>query len=560
MMLAGLVAVLPVATAHGWGSEDMEIFDLVEEINENFYNLMQINQNATNQEIKRAFRTLSVVLHPDKNDAEDANIKFRNLVSVYEVLKDSSKREKYDKVLKEGLPNWKSALWYYRRVRKVGLAEGAAILLIVATVMQYFISWAAYAEKKYTAEQLFGSKIKKLQKKKQTNVDLDAILSEIPTPSVFNTLPFQIPLGLWRMVTGAPGAVKSAVNFYAEQKKLEEERKLREKEEEELARKQEEERIRERENRTLRKRNKKFVAPEKTDAELAAYNQSIIQRDDSGAGATGANKPKPLVSGGLWTEDDLVELVRLVKKYPGGTTDRWEVIAELMGRSVSEVTYMAAKMKDGGYKVGQGTESVAESIVQEAAKQKVKTKKVDAAAAEVDGNANWSQAQQAAFEQAIQKYPKSGSSDRWQKIAGSVPGKSREECMARYKYLVELVKKQREEKEREAAKEEAEKECPVEQEVAETEEQQQQQQSSKSKGKGKKKGKQQQVEDNGVEEDQEEADKENHTSESADKPPSSTAGGGGGKAKNKRRERKKQIEYYSYEDSDDGDGDEGDDA
>lgn len=561
MMLAGLVAVLPVATAHGWGSEDMEIFDLVEEINENFYNLMQINQNATNQEIKRAFRTLSVVLHPDKNDAEDANIKFRNLVSVYEVLKDSSKREKYDKVLKEGLPNWKSALWYYRRVRKVGLAEGAAILLIVATVMQYFISWAAYAEKKYTAEQLFGSKIKKLQKKKQTNVDLDAILSEIPTPSVFNTLPFQIPLGLWRMVTGAPGAVKSAVNFYAEQKKLEEERKLREKEEEELARKQEEERIRERENRTLRKRNKKFVAPEKTDAELAAYNQSIIQRDDSGAGATGANKPKPLVSGGLWTEDDLVELVRLVKKYPGGTTDRWEVIAELMGRSVSEVTYMAAKMKDGGYKVGQGTESVAESIVQEAAKQKVKTKKVDAAAAEVDGNANWSQAQQAAFEQAIQKYPKSGSSDRWQKIAGSVPGKSREECMTRYKYLVELVKKQREEKEREAAKEEAEKECPVEQEVAETEEQQQQQQqSSKSKGKGKKKGKQQQVEDNGVEEDQEEADKENHTSESADKPPSSTAGGGGGKAKNKRRERKKQIEYYSYEDSDDGNDDEGDDA
>lgn len=563
MMLAGLVAVLPVATAHGWGSEDMEIFDLVEEINENFYNLMQINQNATNQEIKRAFRTLSVVLHPDKNDAEDANIKFRNLVSVYEVLKDSSKREKYDKVLKEGLPNWKSALWYYRRVRKVGLAEGAAILLIVATVMQYFISWAAYAEKKYTAEQLFGSKIKKLQKKKQTNVDLDAILSEIPTPSVFNTLPFQIPLGLWRMVTGAPGAVKSAVNFYAEQKKLEEERKLREKEEEELARKQEEERIRERENRTLRKRNKKFVAPEKTDAELAAYNQSIIQRDDSGAGATGANKPKPLVSGGLWTEDDLVELVRLVKKYPGGTTDRWEIIAELMGRSVSEVTYMAAKMKDGGYKVGQGTESVAESIVQEAAKQKVKTKKVDAVAAEVDGNANWSQAQQAAFEQAIQKYPKSGSSDRWQKIAGSVPGKSREECMARYKYLVELVKKQREEKEREAAKEEAEKECPVEQEVAETEEQQQQQQqSSKSKAKGKKKGKQQQqlVDDNGVEEDQDEADKENHTSESADKPPSSTAGGGGGKAKNKRRERKKQIEYYSYEDSDDGDGDEGDDA
>lgn len=52
-------------------------------------------QDATAAEIRRAFRALSIVLHPDKNDAEDANVQFRNLVSVYEVLKDSSKREKY---------------------------------------------------------------------------------------------------------------------------------------------------------------------------------------------------------------------------------------------------------------------------------------------------------------------------------------------------------------------------------------------------------------------------------------------------------------------------------
>lgn len=51
-------------------------------------------QNASAMEIRKAFRALSVVLHPDKNDAEDANVQFRNLVSVYEVLKDSSKRPK----------------------------------------------------------------------------------------------------------------------------------------------------------------------------------------------------------------------------------------------------------------------------------------------------------------------------------------------------------------------------------------------------------------------------------------------------------------------------------
>ncbi|XP_055606198.1 uncharacterized protein F54F2.9 [Uranotaenia lowii] len=529
-ILLCLAALLSSARAHGWGAEDLEIFDLVEEVNENFYTLMQINQNATNQEIKRAFRTLSVVLHPDKNDAEDANIKFRNLVSVYEILKDAGKREKYDKVLKDGMPNWKSALWYYRRVRKVGLAEGAAIALLVATVMQYFIAWAAYAEKKYTAEQLFGSKLKKLQKKNKANVGLDTILSEIPKPSIFNTLPFQIPLGIWRTVTGTPGAVKSAVNFYAEQKKLEEERKLKEKEEEELQRKLEEERAREKEERTIRRRNKKNAIQEKTDAELAAYTQSIIKDRDRNQGS---EKPaRPLVSGGLWTEDDLTELVRLVKKYPGGTADRWELIGEMMGRSVSEVTYMAAKMKDGGYKLPGQTESVAETIIQEAAKQKVKTKKTGDASG-TEANVNWSQEQQAALESAIQKYPKSGSSDRWQKIANSVPGKTKEECMARYKYLVELVKKQKEEKDKELADEESV-ETIVDATTAAVEEVK-----PKGKGKGKKKSEEERTEDV-VEVDEAEV-------ESASDKPKSAAGGG--KAKNKRREKKKAIEYYSYEDS-----------
>lgn len=539
-ILLALAGLLHCISAHGWGSDDMEIFDLVEEVNENFYALMQINQNATSQEIKRAFRTLSVVLHPDKSDAEDANIKFRNLVAVYEVLKDSGKREKYDRVLKEGLPNWKSALYYYRRVRKVGLAEGAAICLIVATVMQYFIAWAAYAEKKYTAEQLFGSKLKKLQKKNKTNVDIDMILKEIPTPSVWNLLPFQIPLWIWRTVTGTPGAIKSAINFYAEQKKIEEERKLKEKEEEELQRKLEEERARERENRTLRRRNKKFVAPEKTDAELAAYTQSIINKTADECTTAGKGRPgaKPLVSGGLWTEDDLIELVRLVKKYPGGTTDRWEIIAEMMGRSVSEVTYMAAKMKDVGYKVVGQTESVAETIVQEASKQKVKTKKTETVPVDdADVTTSWTQAQQAALESAIQKYPKSGSADRWQKIANNVPGKSKEECITRYKYLVELVKKQKE-KETAAAEGGADtvtnkvEECPA------PEPSEQQTEESKVKTRSKKARTPAEPGPDCVDEGNAEQE--------------TTGKAAGGKAKNKRRERKKAIEYYNYEDSQEG--------
>lgn len=84
-------------------------------------------------------RKLSILLHPDKNNAIDANVQFRNLVAIYDVLRDSSKREKYDKVLKDGLPNWKSALYYYRKMRKFTLTEAIATIFVIITLGQYLI-------------------------------------------------------------------------------------------------------------------------------------------------------------------------------------------------------------------------------------------------------------------------------------------------------------------------------------------------------------------------------------------------------------------------------------
>uniref|UniRef100_A0A182KG82 DnaJ homolog subfamily C member 1 n=1 Tax=Anopheles christyi TaxID=43041 RepID=A0A182KG82_9DIPT len=515
LLAAVLLQTVSPGAAHGWGSEDMEMFDLVEEVNENFYTLMNINQTATLAEIKRAFRTLSVVLHPDKNDAEDANIRFRNLVSVYEVLKDPGRREKYDKVLKEGMPNWKSALYYYRHVRKMGMAESATILFVVITVMQYFVAWAAYVEKKYTAEQIVGSKLKKLNKKKQTNVQLETLINEIPLPSIKNTLPCQIPVWLWNTVTGTPGAIRHAFELYSQQKKQKEEELQREKEEIELQASLEEQRAKDKENRTLRKRSKKMVVPEKTDEELAAYSQRVNKPDQDGrANATTAHSPLPQ-SGGLWTEDDLTELVRLVKKYPGGTSNRWEVIAELMQRSVEEITYMAAKMKECGYRLPHQSDGAAthDSAPSEVA-AKVKTKTRDSGPGETVTSSSWTQQQQQALEVAIQKYPKSANYDRWQKIANSVPGKSKEECVARYKYLVELVKKQ---KGAGPADEPAE-------EPAEPKEQPKQEISEETVA---------------VADD-----------DDAARPPAA-ATGGKSQAKSKRRERKKAKAYYSYSDDSD---------
>lgn len=438
---------LLVQTINAWDSEELEIFDVVEEVNRNFYEFMEISQNATTAEIKRAFRGLSIVLHPDKSSAEDANIQFRNLVSVYEILRDPGKREKYNKVLRDGLPNWKSALYYYRRMRKIGLYEGALIIFVITTIGQYLFAWAAYLEKKYTAEQIFGSKLKKLQKKNKS-IDMETILNELPTPSIKNTLPFQIPMAIWYL----PSTIKELFIKANELKEIALEKQRLEaeaaKEREELEKEMEEQaRLKKEKKENLRKRKQNTKAPEKTDEDLQGYSQ-IQAREFSYNDQIRpvGQKTATTISGGFWTDDDLVELIRLVKKYPGGSSSRWETIAESMNRTVQEVTFMAAKMKEQGYRIpGQcATDSVAENIAQEnqtatTITKKEKVKKLG------DKNliiteTNWTQEQQRALEAAIVKYRKNASGDRWQKIANSVPGKTKEECLVRYKYLCDLVK------------------------------------------------------------------------------------------------------------------------
>ena len=79
-------------------------------------------------------------------------VKFRWLASIYDVLRDSKKREIYDRVLVEGLPNWKNPVFYYRRMRKIGLFEGVVYTLILTSLIQYAMHWASYFERKYTLQ------------------------------------------------------------------------------------------------------------------------------------------------------------------------------------------------------------------------------------------------------------------------------------------------------------------------------------------------------------------------------------------------------------------------
>lgn len=71
----------------------------------NYYEILGVSQDASESEIKKAFRTLSLKCHPDRNHDPEATTQFQYINEAYENLSDSEKRKQHDHELKFGEGN-----------------------------------------------------------------------------------------------------------------------------------------------------------------------------------------------------------------------------------------------------------------------------------------------------------------------------------------------------------------------------------------------------------------------------------------------------------------------
>merc|ERR1719264_2520794 len=161
-----------------------------------------------------------------------------------------------------------------------------------------------------------------------------------------------------------------------------------------------------------------------------------------------------------WGTEELQILIKAVKLFPAGTNQRWDVVTEFINqhnggvalRGVKETISKAKELQGSNFATSSLLEEVnklayenlqkgqKKEVLERCAEESKGTERTDNVAEQAGLNPTaWTPDEQKLLEQALKTYD-SKTPERWDRISEAVPGRSKKDCMKRYKELAEIVK------------------------------------------------------------------------------------------------------------------------
>lgn len=68
------------------------------DINKNYYNILEVKKNDSDETIKKSYRKLAIKYHPDKNPTKEAEERFKLISEANSVLSDKKQKNEYDRI------------------------------------------------------------------------------------------------------------------------------------------------------------------------------------------------------------------------------------------------------------------------------------------------------------------------------------------------------------------------------------------------------------------------------------------------------------------------------
>lgn len=117
---------------------------------ENCYDVLNVTRETPVADIKKAYRKLARVFHPDKHRDElakqEAGEKFKEISTAYEILRDDDSRNDYNYMLDNPSEYYAHYYRYYRRrmTPKVDVRLVLVVTITIVSIIQYYSLWQRY--------------------------------------------------------------------------------------------------------------------------------------------------------------------------------------------------------------------------------------------------------------------------------------------------------------------------------------------------------------------------------------------------------------------------------